>query len=344
MPQHPPPHTYTTLTQLFTTHLTIATHTILASRALYPSTTFLRARAYNLPVMQSRHPGVCQWINDAVAAVEGELLKGTVRRVCLVIWGSWWEGEGGWEGCEEREASGGDESGEGAKPLERYVWDVSRWPEIPKEELHTPFTRSPALANDSLQPQISDAAPQPNNDDQQPPHPPEEGTDEDRRTRFQATLKKAHSDLHEQFRALLSRLSMISEKLAPLPGGAERCTYTMSVELKEDSEPPIGHPQAWVPCEKGLQRRVVHGEELEGEGGDGGQSGERLGGKGKGRMVKEGGRTVERGRELGGVRTTPVRTVDQGEMVFEMWIEEGRGKFENRYTPRNSGTSQSQNG
>lgn len=39
-------------------------------------------------------------------------------------------------------------------------------------------------------------------------------------------------------------------------------------------------------------------------------------------MEDEGGR----GSDLGGVRTTPVRTVEAGEFVMEMWIEEGRGK------------------
>lgn len=34
----------------------------------------------------------------------------------------------------------------------------------------------------------------------------------------------------------------------------------------------------------------------------------------------------ERGSDLGGVRTTPVRTVEAGEFVMEMWVEEGRGK------------------
>ena len=33
-----------------------------------------------------------------------------------------------------------------------------------------------------------------------------------------------------------------------------------------------------------------------------------------------------RGSSLGGVKTTPVRTVETGEFVMEMWIEEGKGK------------------
>lgn len=42
--------------------------------------------------------------------------------------------------------------------------------------------------------------------------------------------------------------------------------------------------------------------------------------------VENGGARFERGSDLGGVRTTPVRTVEAGEFVMEMWVEEGRGK------------------
>lgn len=340
MPSPTPPLTYTTLVNLYTTHLTISIHTILASRALYPSTSFLRARAYNLPVMQSRHPGVCQWITDAVKAVEVELLKGSVARVALVIWGAWWEGGGsdgsgtGNSGDSRFMAGNGEDA---ALPLERYVWDVSRWPVIPAAELHTALTRAPSDRTKTT------AATAEIQSEQDP-------TDEERRNAFQATLKQAHSDLHEQFRALLSRLTSISARLAPLPGGADRCTYTLAVELKEECEPPIGHPQVWVPAERAMQRTVV----LEGRGGDddgaegegvekdGSAGGSRQGVKGKTGREKEGGRMIERGKELGGVRTTPVRTIDQGEVVFEMWIEEGRAKFDNRYTRREYSNQTSQ--
>lgn len=273
--------------------------------------------------MQSRHPGVCQWINDAVAAVEAELLKGTVARVALVIWEMWWESE------PSSGASGGDGSGdgasetptrgEGAKPLERYVWDVSRWPVIPKNEHNTPFTRSSPASNPANQQQTTN--------DQQGQQQ-EQLTDEERRAKFAETLKQAHSDLHEQLRALLSRLSTISGRLKPLPSGADRCTYTLALELKEESDPPIGHPQAWIPSERGMQRRIVHQ-------GDDGEDGHEQRGEdavSKPSKEKEGGRLIERGEGLGGVRTTPVRTVESGEMIFEMWIEEGRSKFDNRYT------------
>ncbi|KAF4981327.1 hypothetical protein FZEAL_2860 [Fusarium zealandicum] len=69
----------------FTTFLTLTIHTLLYHRALYPATTFLTARALNLPVHQSRHPGLCAWINDAVSAVAAQLRRGLVRRVALVV-------------------------------------------------------------------------------------------------------------------------------------------------------------------------------------------------------------------------------------------------------------------
>lgn len=58
--------------------LTVAVHTILYERDIYPRTSFLSARKYNYPVRQNRHPKVCKWITDAVAAVEKELLKASI--------------------------------------------------------------------------------------------------------------------------------------------------------------------------------------------------------------------------------------------------------------------------
>ena len=59
----------------FCEFLTVAVHTILYERGIYPRTSFLSARKYNYPVRQNRHPKVCKWIQDAVAAVQAELLK-----------------------------------------------------------------------------------------------------------------------------------------------------------------------------------------------------------------------------------------------------------------------------
>jgi len=69
---------------------------------------------------------------------------------------------------------------------------------------------------------------------------------------------------------------------------------------------PIGNPQPWVAAEPGLQRERKGGGDGDGEG-------------------KEGGKT---GKDVGGVKTTPVRSLEAGAFVMEVWVEEGRGKFE----------------
>ncbi len=67
--------TYQTLVSAFCEFLVVAIHTLLYERNLYPRTSFLSARKYNFPVHQSRHPRVCEWVTDAVTAVEDQLLK-----------------------------------------------------------------------------------------------------------------------------------------------------------------------------------------------------------------------------------------------------------------------------
>lgn len=118
-------------------------------------------------------------------------------------------------------------------------------------------------------------------------------------------------DLEEQFRAIFARLSFCSSTLAPLP---QNCTFTVCIELKDELgvDPPIGHPQPWIPAQPSLQ--AADKEQRAEIGRDGtGQSGSE-------RRVK--------GSDLGGVRTTPVRSVEAGEFVMEMWIEEGKAKSE----------------
>ncbi|KAJ4270149.1 hypothetical protein NW762_001822 [Fusarium torreyae] len=89
----------------FTTFLTLTLHTLLYHRALYPQTTFLTARALNLPVHQSRHPGLCTWINDAVSSVAAQLRKGAVRRIAV-----------------------GMHAAKSFDVLERWVFDVETFP------------------------------------------------------------------------------------------------------------------------------------------------------------------------------------------------------------------------
>ena len=44
----------------------------------------------------------------------------------------------------------------------------------------------------------------------------------------------------------------------------------------------------------------------------------------------EGGSNSKRGRDLGGVRTVPVRSLESGAFRMEVWVEEGRGKFQSK--------------
>lgn len=70
----------------FINFLTVCVHNILYYRAVYPPESFLTARAYNLPVHQSRHPRVCDWVRDALDAVRAQLVRGTVERLAVVIY------------------------------------------------------------------------------------------------------------------------------------------------------------------------------------------------------------------------------------------------------------------
>jgi mitotic spindle assembly checkpoint protein MAD2B len=120
--------TFSTFIQTFTDFLTTAIHTILYERNLYPATTFLSAKKYNYSVRQSRHPKVCRWITDAVDAVHSELLKGSVDKVCLVIYSPTAE----------------------VVALERVVFDTSRFPVVAKEFHSTPMSAYTADGDDEI--------------------------------------------------------------------------------------------------------------------------------------------------------------------------------------------------
>lgn len=99
----------------FCEFLTVAIHTILFEREIYPRSSFISARKYNFAVRQNRHPNVCQWIQDAVAAVESEVLNGNVDRIALVIYSAMHQ------------------------PLERFMFDVSKLPSTSPKEIAVPF-------------------------------------------------------------------------------------------------------------------------------------------------------------------------------------------------------------
>lgn len=175
--------TYQYLLTSFSDFLIVAIHTILYERAIYPPSTFISTRKYNFPVRQNRHPKVCKWIVDAVAAVEAEMLKGTVHRVAVVIFSP------------------------DARPLERFMFDVSSFPEVPVEDALTEFDDG------------DDGA---------------VGLGEGLRGKG---LRVNLVDVEEQLRATMRKLAYCGGKLGPLPEG---CSYTVVVELKEKADPPIG--------------------------------------------------------------------------------------------------------
>lgn len=247
--------TYASLVAQFTTFLTVAIHTILYERNIYPKDSFLTARKYNFPVRQSRHPKVCQWITDAVSAVEAELLRGTVARVAVVVFDQ-----------------------HTLRPLERFMFDMSRLPVVPANELHTPFQRDGDPVGGG----------------------PSRLTD------------RMITNLEEQLRGVMSKLAVCSSRLKPVPEG---CTFTVSIELKENQDPPVRHPQPWIPAQPSLQTSrpqaadyitspvTQHGE----------------------------------GVDLGGIHVLPLRTVDAGDMIFELWIEEGKAKSDTILSSNSTG-------
>ncbi|CAI7608885.1 unnamed protein product [Penicillium palitans] len=109
----------------FTNFLTVSVHQILFLRSVYPRATFLPVRAYNYPVRQSRHPKVCDYINDASIAVGTEILKGTITAVSIII-----------------------SSLRTNQPLERYAFDLSGFPRAPVSD------RGPAPTSVDLEAQF----------------------------------------------------------------------------------------------------------------------------------------------------------------------------------------------
>jgi mitotic spindle assembly checkpoint protein MAD2B len=66
--------------------VTVSIHTVLYVRKIYPQELFMRARKYNTPVYQCRHPDVCTWVNDAIQGVGEELKKVTTHRPMIREW------------------------------------------------------------------------------------------------------------------------------------------------------------------------------------------------------------------------------------------------------------------
>ncbi|KAL7271074.1 hypothetical protein RUND412_006191 [Rhizina undulata] len=103
--------TYAFLYAEFENFLTTAIHTIAFERSVYPRGSFGRRSAFSFPVYESRDEYVCKWIKDVVDMVMVEVRKGVVSHLSVTI------------------------VAPGSIPVERYVFDTSRLPVLPADEL-----------------------------------------------------------------------------------------------------------------------------------------------------------------------------------------------------------------
>lgn len=179
-------------------------------------------------------------------------------------------------------------------PLERYVFSSASFPRIPPSETLTPFASSDP-----------------------PSRPPPSGAPPQQPKDVPGFRPPPTSNLPEQFRATLARLIPSISGLLPLP---DDCSFTVAIELRDEAGvgPPFrggkGHSESpWIAAEPELQSERstgVNGEEVLSE------------------EVFEGRR--RKGTALGGVRTTPVRSLEAGAFAMEVWVEEGKGKMQAR--------------
>ncbi|OAL50686.1 DNA-binding protein [Pyrenochaeta sp. DS3sAY3a] len=280
--------TYLETLGAFTAFLTAYTHTLLYLRNLYPRTSFVQSRFHNTSVYQSRHPLVCEWIRDAVSAVREELLQGSVARIGIVIFSY---GNGA---SQEKAGS--------AKIMERYMFDVSAFPVVEKNERN--------MEIEWEDPESSPPSPINSDDEANTNAAPKKG-------KQKALYAHVDVNLSEQFRAALISLTTRTSQLIPLP---PHCSFNISMELKDagDVDPPIGHPQPWIPVQPSLQkssRKTTSRHEAEEK------------------EVEAGRQPSEKeGDDLGGVKVTPIRSVEAGVFQFETWVEEGKAKFEGQQT------------
>lgn len=190
----------------FTHFLTVAIHNVLFYRSLYPPTTFLTTRAYNLAVHQSRHPAVCNWIRDAVDAVRAQLVLGSVSRVAIVI------------------------HAPDARVLERWMIDVAQFPAF--KGYREPRGNRRDEEDDGVGAPERISVP---------------GEDRGRggadvgggagAAQQQRDARVNWTDVDEAFRGAVRRMALAGEKMAALPEG---CSFTVAVELRDESEAPIG--------------------------------------------------------------------------------------------------------
>ncbi|KAI7789136.1 mutagen sensitive-26 [Diaporthe eres] len=226
-----------TLFNSFSSFLTVSIHTILYYRSIYPKQTFLSAKAFNLPVHQSRHPKVCSWINDAVDAVMAQAAKGSVERVAVVIH------------APLQPAPSKDSPDQQLAPgsvLERWMFDVSRFPAWPGGIEAMRNFRGEERGVDQLQEDEEDAEEEVGSGDD---NPEDAAPDTAAAEGDQAGLVN-WTDVDEQLRGAVRRLAYAGETMEALPPG---CSFTVAVELRDEARAPIGHPQPWIPSQPDLQ-------------------------------------------------------------------------------------------
>uniref|UniRef100_A0A0B7JZF5 HORMA domain-containing protein n=1 Tax=Bionectria ochroleuca TaxID=29856 RepID=A0A0B7JZF5_BIOOC len=213
----PPPKTSELLSS-FTSFLTLSIHSLLYYRSLYPQTTFLTARAYNLPVHQSRHPKVCKWVLDAVAAVKVQLTRATVEKIVFVIhapdsfsvlerWVFDDDGLGDDDGLEADE----EEEEEEEEEQSIYGYDVIEEGDEGDEEGEIEL--------------------------------PDDDVEEEELINW--------TDVNEALRGALRNLSYVAERLPALPKG---CTFTLAVDIRKGTPAPATHPRPWLAAPPNRQR------------------------------------------------------------------------------------------
>lgn len=230
----------------FATFLTLAIHSLLYHRALYPPNTFLTARAYNLPVQQSRHPGVCRWVSDAVSAVVAQLRTAAVERVVFVVHQGGSSSSGG-----KGKATGNGKQGERSfVVLERWIFDVAGFPEWPSGE--------PGDGGDGLGDQGGGDG---HNSDGKPEDADEDTGENDDMDDVENDVEEegiVWDDINEALRGALGRLANTAEKMPRLPDG---CPFTLAIELRDEASPPIGVRLRLFPlaiCEYDINHPIQH--------------------------------------------------------------------------------------
>jgi mitotic spindle assembly checkpoint protein MAD2B len=219
----------------FNTFLIVAIHNILYYRAIYPPGTFLTAKAFNLPVHQSRHPRLCAWIKDAVDAVATQLAQGGVERVAVTI---------------HAPATGINVPPERSKTEdESQPGSVDFVPSISSNQTTSATTNPSSLTrippNAVLERWIFDVSHYPAwpggaaamRDYGSKQKPGAEEANQSGQGKGKAREELNWVDVNETLRGVIRRMVGVAEGMDALPEG---CAFTVAIELKEEGRAPIG--------------------------------------------------------------------------------------------------------